>query len=333
MFNPLRPSSGRGCEFLTYGIKHLKTWVFDDAGRWHGTAATFGPARVQNVLCAAFVPAQHAGRAPGDSCIVSGFSDGSLGLWVPPFPTVAGARYALRRTLRAHNPGPLMTMVDGSQQYGGVKCLTVCQRPRADGGASTKRARETFLLSGGADGTVRRWHLRPPPPSVKPRAPPPRGAALVCADCGGAAGCVCDEATPTRIREPCLPDQGEVHPMVRGLDWHPSHPENAFIVGTSGCDLWRVTGNTQRAVLDGHSAAVHMVAPHPEDATRFVTADESGTVLKYNTESRLLEGRTVLGFRCYAVAISSACPLACSVHCITGCNLQLICAFVAVFVS
>jgi hypothetical protein len=57
-----------------------------------------------------------------------------------------------------------------------------------------------------------------------------------------------------------------------------------------------------------------MLAVHPTDTQRFVTADESGAVLKYNVETRLLEGRTVLGFKCCAVAISSAqSKLTCSV--------------------
>lgn len=79
VFNPLRPSSGRGCEFLTYGMKHLKTWVLDDTDNWITTPASFGVDRVQNVHCAVFIPAQHQGKAPGDSCIVTGFPDGTIG--------------------------------------------------------------------------------------------------------------------------------------------------------------------------------------------------------------------------------------------------------------
>lgn len=78
-FNPLRPSSGRGCEFLTFGMKHLKTWVLDDTNNWITTPASFGVDRVQNVHCAIFIPARHQGKAPGDSCIVTGFPDGTLG--------------------------------------------------------------------------------------------------------------------------------------------------------------------------------------------------------------------------------------------------------------
>jgi hypothetical protein len=104
-FNPLRPANGRGCEFLTYGLKHLRTWVLDDVGQWRGTTSSFGPDKVQNVHCAVFVPAQHPGKAPGDSCIVTGFPDGSLGLWIPSFPTQPGSRYALKRIIAAHEPG------------------------------------------------------------------------------------------------------------------------------------------------------------------------------------------------------------------------------------
>jgi microtubule-associated protein-like 5 len=308
-FNPRRPSSGPGCEFITYGVKHLKSYVLDDAGSWQGTAASFGPDKVRNVNCAAFIPAQHAGRAPGDSCIITGFPDGGLGLWVPPFPTIAGSRYALRRVFRAHGPGPLVTAVDGSQQYGGTRCLTVCRVPSDASGVY-----RTEVLSGAADGAIRRWRVEAPvATAISSRrgtdSPPPRGATLVCAECGAAAG-GCTGCVGVVLREPCLPDQGEVRPMVKGLDWHPSQPTSSYIVGTSGCDLWRVTGSgpgEQRTVLDGHSAQAHMVAPHPTDATRFVTTDESGAVLKYNVERRVLEGRTMLGFRCSAVAISSTC--------------------------
>lgn len=127
-------------------MKHMKTWVLDTKGNWIGTAASFGPDRVQNVHCAIFVPAQHQGRAPGDSCIVTGFPDGTLGMWIPPFPTRAGSKYALVRVYRAHEPGPLATMNDGSQQYGGVCCLQLCKKPGC---------RDVVLASGGADGSLR----------------------------------------------------------------------------------------------------------------------------------------------------------------------------------
>ena len=329
-FNPRRPSKGRGCELLTYGIKHLRSWVHDDSGNWRGTTASFGPARVQNVYCAIFVPAQHEGRALGDSCIVTGFPDGSLGMWVPPFPTKAGARYSLRRVYKAHEPGPPVTLIDGTLSYGGVRCLTLCARPSrgaaapVDATSGYRGSVDTLdapvntsgsgdesnaaldLLSGGADGAVRRWKLVQVKQSAATGAPG-RGAALACAGCNKVGSCSCKSERIIRLQEPSLPDQGAVYPMVKGLDWHHSQPDNTFVVGTAGCDLWAIAGpKAARTVLDGHSANVHMVAVHPRDPTRFVTADETGTVLKYNTESRLLEHRTVLGFKCYAIAVSSA---------------------------
>lgn len=210
-------------------MKHLKSWVLDDANAWQGTAASFGPDRVQNVHCAVFIPAQHAGRALGDSCIVTGFPDGALGMWIPPFPTKAGSRYSLQKVYRGHDPGPLITMVDGSQQYGGVRCLTVCKKAE-DGPGGTSRAmnpgmhgqaRQQMLLSGGADGAVRRWALHPPGTITKAGLPS-RGAVLVCAACDNTGGCSCHGEVIVHIREPSLPDQGEVNPMIKGLDWHHS---------------------------------------------------------------------------------------------------------------
>eukprot|EP01025_Chloroclados_australasicus_P013810 TRINITY_DN16465_c1_g1_i8.p5 TRINITY_DN16465_c1_g1~~TRINITY_DN16465_c1_g1_i8.p5 ORF type:complete len:195 (-),score=28.34 TRINITY_DN16465_c1_g1_i8:666-1250(-) len=73
-WNPQKPQDGRrGSEFLSYGVKHLKTWIVDQEGRWIGKAASFGTTRVDNVVSAIYVPAKHSRRAPGDSCILSGF--------------------------------------------------------------------------------------------------------------------------------------------------------------------------------------------------------------------------------------------------------------------
>lgn len=251
-----------------------------------------------------------------------------LRLQVPPFPTKAGARYALKRIFAAHQPGPLITMQDGTQQYGGVRCLTLCSKPPPANASSDDDDRNAvntpscrpatmgfagplILLSGGADGAVRRWLLQPPAHASTAEGLPVRGASLVCATCRGSGGCKCPEEQMVRVREPSLLVDGEVYPVIKGLDWHHSQRESSFVVGTSGCDLWAVTApgpGGQRTVLDGHSAAVHMVAPHPVDADQFVTADESGTVLRYNVSSRLLEARTILGFKCYAIAVSSAHP-------------------------
>jgi hypothetical protein len=68
----------RGSEFLSYGVKHLKTWIVNDDERWQGATASFGTDHIENVLSAAFVPALHYMAAPGDSCILTGFASGQV---------------------------------------------------------------------------------------------------------------------------------------------------------------------------------------------------------------------------------------------------------------
>ncbi len=57
----------------------------------------------------------HAMRSPGDSCILTGFASGKIGLWVPPYPTRPGATYTLTRHIDAHGPGPTLVLNDGTQ--------------------------------------------------------------------------------------------------------------------------------------------------------------------------------------------------------------------------
>lgn len=117
--------------------------------------------------------------------------------------------------------------------------------------------------------------------------------------------CTCDNSNIIHIQEPSLPGHADVFPQIRGLDWHVSKDDHEFVAGTSGCDIWVVRGcDTQFSVLDGHSDGVHMVAPHPKDTDLFVSADESGNVLRYNSRTRTLECRTLMDFKCYAIAVS-----------------------------
>lgn len=79
VWNPLRPSDGRrGSEFASYGVKHLKTWVVNDQETWQGTSGSFGTDNIENVLSACYVPALHYMAAPGDSCLLTGFSSGQV---------------------------------------------------------------------------------------------------------------------------------------------------------------------------------------------------------------------------------------------------------------
>ncbi|KAJ9507961.1 hypothetical protein QJQ45_021288 [Haematococcus lacustris] len=184
-----------GSEFLSYGVKHMKTWVLtrrnetqrgentkqDDDLVWRGTSATFGTDHVVNVMSAAYVPAMHAMAARGDVCILTGFASGQVtkaqtslvrvpfparlaasrvagvqvGLWIPPYPTRAGSVYALARKYDAHGQGALRTMNDGTQQYGGVRVIRLRACP------SGKRSCGTQLLTAGSDGCVVQWQLEP----------------------------------------------------------------------------------------------------------------------------------------------------------------------------
>ena len=75
----IRQDGRRGSEFLSYGVKHLKTWVVNDAEQWQASSASFGTDHIENVLSAIFVPALHYMAAPGDSCIITGFASGAVG--------------------------------------------------------------------------------------------------------------------------------------------------------------------------------------------------------------------------------------------------------------
>lgn len=79
--------------------------------------------QVENVLSVLYVPALHAGKGQGDACLLTGFSPGTLGLWIPPYPVRPGAVYELTRIFDAHLPGSLRTLPDGSQ-VGNTPTLT-----------------------------------------------------------------------------------------------------------------------------------------------------------------------------------------------------------------
>jgi hypothetical protein len=76
--SPVTQDGRRGSEFLSYGVKHLKTWIVNDDEHWQGATASFGTDHIENVLSAAFVPALHYMAAPGDSCILTGFASGQV---------------------------------------------------------------------------------------------------------------------------------------------------------------------------------------------------------------------------------------------------------------
>lgn len=176
-FNPFRNSAGApGCEFLQYGMKHLKVYMKDEPkedgadGEWVASACSFGNDRVDNVFSACYIPAAHQGAAKTDVCIIAGFPSGNIGLFVPPYPTRPGATYTLTKVFEeGHHPGRKMIAPDdpralpGHQSYAGVRVLLLRYSRSAEG---------YQVLSGGADGTIKIW-------DVKPMAGGKRGATLV----------------------------------------------------------------------------------------------------------------------------------------------------------
>jgi hypothetical protein len=160
---------------------------------------------------------------------------------------------------------------------------------------------------------LQRWQLNAPGMAASTSRLPSRGTRLICAECQGEPVCTCSVERAIRISEPTLPGHPDAHPMIKGMDWHHTQQHDELLIGTSGCDIWAITGQgteQQRAILDGHSAGVTMVAVHPGQSHKFVSADDTGSVLRYNAESRLLECRTVLAFKCQSIAVSSASPTA-----------------------
>jgi microtubule-associated protein-like 5 len=294
-WNPFRPSTGAaGSEFLSYGVKHLKSWIMSDEGQWACNAASFGPEHVQNVLSAIYVPALHPMAAPGDSCILAGFASGEVGLFVPPYPTRAGSTYALSKIFKAHEPGPSMTLTDGSMQCGGVRAIVL-------------RSDYRTVLTGGADGHVVLWNLSTPA-GAKADGTPLKGVRLTCRAAPG------ETAGPNRYKlaGPKAPLEDEVLPMVRSLDTHPlkdgdgagggsAFPE--FIAGTDGCDIWEVDRDP-RVLVEGHEDDVYVCAVHPALPHIFATACSSNRVRVWDARTRDVHRSASIGFACAGVAFS-----------------------------
>ncbi|KAK9820398.1 hypothetical protein WJX72_009942 [[Myrmecia] bisecta] len=285
VWNPFRPANGgRGSEFASYGVKHVKSWIKDDNNQWIATNAQFGPTQVDNVLSLVFVRAMHEGAGKGDSCMITGFAPGTVGVWVPPYPTRPGAIYTLTRVFNAHGEGPAMTLNDGTQVFGGVKCLKV----RADGRS---------MLSAGADGYIQEWALENPT-AANPDGTQKRGVKLTPmwqeGECYG----------PHRFKLAAADAviSQEKLPMVTGLDTHPEILEE-FVCGTSGCDIWEVDKDP-RVLVEGHAGNLQTVAAHPLEPFTFATACEDMSVTLWDAEHREAVRMANLGFVCRSVTFS-----------------------------
>ncbi|CAD7702032.1 unnamed protein product [Ostreobium quekettii] len=240
--------------------------------------------KVQNVLSAIYIPAIHERAAPGDSAILTGFADGKVGLWVPPYPTRPRSTYQLRKVFTAHDPGPLIVLNDGTQVHGGVRVIKL-------------RADNRTVLTGGADGCICSWSLEKVDEKTSDGAPK-RGVKLKPMFSN-------DEMTgPHRFRliQATAPLEKESVPMIRGLDSHPLKPVE-FVAGTDGCDIWEVDRDP-RVMIEGHQGDVYCCAAHPADASVFATASEAHRVMLWDAGRREMLRSASMGFVCRSIAFS-----------------------------
>mmetsp|Transcript_7472 Transcript_7472/g.24809 ORF Transcript_7472/g.24809 Transcript_7472/m.24809 type:complete len:915 (+) Transcript_7472:548-3292(+) len=118
-------------EFLTYGVNHIKWWNRTGGkskGTWVQTVGNFGKEGQHTVMSAVYL---------ANGRVLTGTPGGQICVWKDA---------KLIRTVRAHSTGAPVTRPDGSQTFGGVRCLKL----RSDG---------KVLLSGGADGFIIRWDV------------------------------------------------------------------------------------------------------------------------------------------------------------------------------
>lgn len=220
---------------LTYGPKHLKTWyVNDEPGQpavWIGTNAQFDRHGIASIKCAAWVPAMHRGRAPGDSCIATGFADGGIGIWTPPYPTRAGKAYCLTKVYQAHGPGKALgTNQDGETVYAG--CAVVQLR------------RDGTLISGGGDGVIKTWRLEAPTAKTE-SGMPKRGTvlrAVRACEVGGSGRCGCRGAERT-LKVPGIEESSEGAPILSGMACLMEEGREIIVAGTNQQDIWEVEGD------------------------------------------------------------------------------------------
>ncbi|KAG1659723.1 hypothetical protein FOA52_012263 [Chlamydomonas sp. UWO 241] len=292
MYNPLRPSDGRkGSEFCTFGVKHLKTWIVNDQETWQGTSASFGSAHIENVLCACYVPALHYMAAPGDSCLLTGFTSGQLGLWIPPFPTRAGSTYQLTRKYDAHGPGSLVRLNDGTQVHGGVRAI----RLRGDPSGKTTGRR---IVTGGADGYVMQWELAEVTGTRKDGSAI-KGVDLKCLSTAD------EHEGPNRFQlsNSISPYDPKNPPMVVSLDCHIDKPTE-FVAGTAHCDIWEVDKDP-RIVIEGHEDDMWRLATHPEKPNIFASTCLSGVVRVWDSTKFDVVCSCNLGFSITGITYSN----------------------------
>ena len=220
--------------------------------------------------------------------VATGFTCGDIGIWQklesPPSSATSSGKpakppaWALVRVVKAHKPGPLTVMRDGSMSYLGVRDLTLT-------------ADRKTLLSAGADGCVLAWDCRQTcddqpqlglralgaevslDPSFVPnqvarpanvRVPPPSAASLKKTEEAAAVQFRKLEKLEWRLQS-AYP--GRPPPSLRSVDSRPGSQD--FVVGTYDCEIWMLSPGVgggpckTRQLVAGNSSELHGLATHP----------------------------------------------------------------------
>ena len=136
-----------------------------------------------------------------------------------------------------------------------------------------------------ADRLLRSWRL----PSVFAREPPPARPRPVKRSDPHA----CERGRLSRV--PCAA-QG-----IRALD---CDGPDAFVVGTSRCELWEAGTERPRCLVYGHAADIAAAAWHPARAGVFASVTEAGRLALWDADQRDMTRTAAVGFAARAVAIS-----------------------------
>eukprot|EP01050_Picozoa_sp_SAG11_P012353 SAG11_NODE_1367_length_5098_cov_4.225445_5_plen_99_part_00 len=76
MWNPFKGRAGaHPCDFITYGVKHIKFWTLGGEAGLEAGAGSFDVCEQQDVLCACFLPTNHV-LVGGPNGNISVFEDG-----------------------------------------------------------------------------------------------------------------------------------------------------------------------------------------------------------------------------------------------------------------
>ena len=270
--------------------------------------------------------------------LVTGFPDGALGVWKtthrdangsavdPSLDSGSVARWTcalVQRIAHAHAPGPRLTLPDGTQTYGGVRCLEL----RCDG---------KTMLTGGADGWIHTWRVDDGDVAVvgAPRDAGRRGKSgatqplerVRCVLLNRACKDIWCETSGPHSFQFKSPYPHEPAPAMRALDCRPmgtpgtgkkrvsskdkGKTPREFVFGTDACDVWEVEYKDGEDVptigvqVHGHMADLHAVATHPADPNVFASAAEADRVFLWNASDRTLTRTAPAGLVARSAAFS-----------------------------